>query len=68
MSQIVAAVIKQHAVDERLRAFQRRRLARTDLLIELEHAFRITLRTVLLKGRHDLGLFAEETDDLFIGT
>ena len=68
MGEVIAAFVKQHPVDQGFRGLQRRRLAGTDLLVQLEHAFSVALRTVLLKRRHDLGLFAEKRHDLLVAS
>ncbi len=66
LGKVIAPRIEEHAVDQALRALHRERLARTDLLVQLAQAALIIVALILLKSGKDLGLFAEQLQNLRI--
>ncbi|GFI11333.1 hypothetical protein IMSAGC007_03807 [Lachnospiraceae bacterium] len=66
--QIVSSGVKEHAGDQALGALYGQGLSRTYLLVQLQKAFLVILCRVLAQGRQDLGLLAEELQDLRIGS
>ncbi len=66
LGQIISPGIKEHGVDQAVRALDGKGLTRPDLLVELEQTgFKIVGR-VLGEAGAELGLIAEELDDLLI--
>ena len=68
LSQVIAARIEEHAVNQALRIFHSERLAGTDLLIEFKKAFLIVCGSVLGEAGKDLGLFAKVIKDFRVGS
>ncbi len=67
LGQIISAGIKEHRIDQAVSAFNGKRLAGTDLFVEFQKTGLIVMRGVLGQRSHELGLFAEEVNDLFVG-
>ncbi len=66
--QIISPGIKEHGVDQAVRALNRERLAGTNFLIEFKETGLEIMRGILGKAGPQFGLIAEEIDDLLIGT
>ena len=66
LCQIISAGVKEHGVDQAVRALDRKRFAGTDLFVEFKKTGLIIVGRVLRKARADLGLVAEKLDDLLI--
>ena len=64
--QVVPSGIKEHAGDQALRTVHCQRLARTDLLIQLQKTFLIIGGSVFFEACHDLRLFSEQFQDLCV--
>ena len=68
LRKVIAARIKEHAVQKRACGIDGQRLTRSDLTIELEQTTLVVLclRLLLLEGSNKLRLLTEELDDLLI--
>ena len=65
--EVVASRVEEQAVQMELCAFNRGRLARTELSVHLKEAFLHGVRGILIDGRKDALVFAEVFLDLFVG-
>lgn len=65
--EVVASRVEEQAVQMELRAFNRGRLARTELLYTSKRPFLHGVRGILIDGRKDALVFAEVFLDLFVG-
>ena len=65
--QVVAAGIKEQAVEQALSGVHRGRLAGTQLTVDLQQGLLIVLAGILLQGRLDALVLTEHLDDLGVG-
>ncbi len=67
LGEIISAGIKEHRVDQAVRALDGKRLAGTDLLVQFQKTALVVVGDILDKAGADLGLITEEIEDLLIG-
>ena len=65
---VISSRIEEHCHNQALCALYCKRLARTDLLIQLKETFLIVCGGILCKAGKDLWLFTKQIDDLSIGS
>ena len=65
---VISSRIEEHCHDQALCALYCKRLARTDLLIQLKETFLIVCGSILGKAGKDLWLFTKQINDLSIGS
>ncbi len=66
LGQVIPAGVKEHGIDQTLSALHAQRLTGTDLLVQLQKAFLIILRSVLGKTGLNLRLLPEHFPDLIV--
>ena len=67
LGQVVSSGVEEHAVEQALRAVNGQRLAGTDLPVELQQAVLIVVGGIFAEAGQELGLLAEQVDDLRVG-